>query len=751
MHETGNINDVAKAVNTNLELGLTTEEAKKRLEENGENVLKEKKKKNLFMLFISQLNDPMIFILLAAALITVGLMIYKIINQDSEWLEDLAETIIILVVVLLNGTIGTVQEAKAEKALEALKKLASPHVTVRRDGELKEIKVEELVVGDLLIVEEGRVVGADIRLTKAINLKADEASLTGESVPSEKSADLAFTTEVPIGDRKNMLFMSTPVSYGRGEGIVVATGMNTEIGKIATILSDEKDEMTPLQKRLAELSKFLGILTIALVALLFIIALFRINWNQPETIFEDVMNMFTVSISLAVAAVPEGLPAVVTIVLAIGVQRMAKVNAIVRKLPSVETLGAVSVVCSDKTGTLTQNKMTVVKCYVDGTVYDNHRFKAHDDITLLASGLALCSDASIEKGIYGDPTEIALVQFAMNLGKAKSALETEAPRIKEYPFDSVRKMMSTLHQVGNKKVQYTKGALDNILKLVTKINLHGEVIPITEDHLLAINQAGSKMSSDALRVLALAYKEQKDDTISETDLIFLGLIGMIDPPRPEAKPAVIEFKKAGITTVMITGDHKDTAFAIAKELGIATSLKQVLSGDELLNMTQEELNGVIDTIRVFARVSPETKVMIVRAFKNANNLVAMTGDGVNDAPSLKVADVGIAMGITGTDVAKGASDIILADDNFASIKNAVEEGRSIYANIKKTVLFLLSCNLGEVFSMLLAELMLLPLPLSAIHILWVNLVTDSLPAIALGSDDKEKDNMRHKPRKANES
>lgn len=733
MYETKTIDELLAEHRVDPQSGLTSEEACKRLEANGKNKLVEKKRRSIILSFLLQLHDPMIYVLLAAALISALVTIF------GEGHDDWADVIIILAVVLLNATIGTIQEVKAENALEALKKLSSPTATVRRDGKVFEIKAEDLVVGDIVVLEEGRTVGADMRLLKEYNLKTDESSLTGESTPIEKDYKVEFSEPVGVGDRINSVYMSTPIVYGHGEGIVVATGEKTEIGKIAKMLADEKEEATPLQKRLADLSKILGIIAIVIIVAIFAVALIQRR---------DPLEMFITAISLAVAAVPEGLPAVVTIVLALGVQRMVKVNTIVRRLPSVETLGAVSVVCSDKTGTLTQNKMTVVRAFVDHEIINPEHFGG-DSVSFLARGMSLCSNASIDSGVYGDPTEIALVEFANKLGLRKKDLEGVHPRINELPFDSVRKMMSTHHEHASGAIVFTKGALDSVIKHTTHILINGKVRPITQDDLLQISEGSAYMARNALRVLALAYKESSE--LSEDNLTFVGLVGMVDPPRPEAGEAVAIFKKAGIVTIMITGDHRDTALAIARELKIAEDESQVLSGDELSRMSFEELRLAVKTVRVFARVSPENKVSIVKAIKANGFIAAMTGDGVNDAPSLKAADIGIAMGITGTDVAKGAADMVLTDDNFASIEKAVEEGRGIYANIKKTVYFLLSSNIGEVISMFVGIVLGLPVPLIAIHILWVNLITDSLPAIALGSDEKADNIMEDKPRDEKES
>ena len=764
MYETKSAKEVLQELDVTSETGLTNEEASRRQIQYGFNKLEEKKKKPLILVFLSQFNDPMIFILLAAAVLSVGISLYQLfspsITNKPDILEIISDPIIILAVCVLNAIIGTAQENKAEKSLEALKKMSSPTCFVRREGKVVEIKAEDLVPGDIVILEEGRIVPADIRLISEMNLKTDESSLTGESLPVEKDANIVFSDEVGVGDRVNMVYMSTPVVYGHGEGVVVKTGMNTETGKIAKLLADEDEGQTPLQKKLAELSKFLGILTIIIVVVLFgiqMLQLFVINAGSSADIASSIVNDFMFAISLAVAAVPEGLPAVVTIVLALGVQRMVKANTIVRKLPSVETLGAVSVVCSDKTGTLTQNKMTVVKAYANGHFYEHDELES-EDLHFLSMGLSLCSNATVDEGLFGDPTEIALVYFANLHNQSKQYLESHFPRIDEYPFDSVRKMMSVKNEYGGKEIVFTKGAIDQILKHTTEIDVNGHIRFISEFDKAEIMAASDEMSKGALRVLGLAYKYSSDCT--EENLIFFGLVGMIDPPRPEAKEAVDIFKNAGITTIMITGDHRVTALAIAKELGIAEDETQVMSGDEIDKLTLEELQERVKTVRVFARVSPENKVNIVKAIRLNGNIAAMTGDGVNDAPSLKQADIGIAMGITGTDVAKGAADMVLTDDNFASIEKAVEEGRGIYANIKKTVLFLLGSNIAEVLTMFVVVIMSLfaqasslseITPLVSVHILFVNLVTDSLPAVALGADEKEGDVMSQKPRNSKES
>ncbi|MCR4911651.1 MAG: cation-translocating P-type ATPase [Bacilli bacterium] len=758
--ETISSEDAIKLLDTDVESGLTSEEAKARLEKYGPNKLEEKKKKSWVKIFFEQMANPMIYVLFAAVAVTIGVSTYESVKAgvfDFLNVGDWPDVVIILAVVILNSVIGTIQEIKAQTSLEALKQLSSPESTVIRDGKRFKIKSSELVVGDIVVLEEGDTIGADLRLVEAVNLKCDESSLTGESVPVEKDCNTVFSERVAIGDRVNLAFMSTPVSYGRGKGVVCGTGMNTEIGKIATALDEEEEEDTPLQKVLAKLSKFLGILTLAIVIVVLIVEIIWLvvrlqGGASADTWINKSIEAVLDAIALAVAAIPEGLAAVVTIVLSIGVQRMVKVNTIVKKLPSVETLGAVSVVCSDKTGTLTQNKMTVLEAYVDDKFYKREEFKeGHEnkDLVLLARGMSLCSNATVDEGLFGDPTEIALVVLGNDFNMHKKALEEETPRIDELPFDSVRKMMSTKHQLKDGTIIYTKGALDSILAGTTHILENGKERKITQkdiDHIYEVNQ---EFSFKALRVLALAYS--KKETIDEKDLVFVGLVAMIDPARPEAKPAVQKFKEAGITTVMITGDHKDTAFAIAKELGIVESIDQCVMGREIDNLSEEELRELVKTVRVFARVSPENKTQIVKAFKANGHICAMTGDGVNDAPSLKASDIGIAMGITGTDVAKGAADMVLADDNFASIEKAVEEGRGIFTNIKKTIIFLLSSNIAEVLVMFFIILIGFETPFIAIHLLWINLITDSLPAISLGMDPKDPGIMSEKPRDPNET
>lgn len=720
---------------TNRETGLTETEAAKRLAADGANELEQEKKKSPGAAFLEQLNDPLICVLLVAAFV-------------SFLLHEISDAVIIGVVVLVNAVVGVIQEGKAQKALESLKKLTSPRAVVRRDSVVREIAAAELVVGDVVILETGSQVPADLRLVQAWNLKIEESVLTGESVPVEKTSEKPEVEKTAVGERKNEAFMSTLVTAGRGEGIVTATGMQSEIGKVASMIRAVPREYTPLQKKLAELGKLLSVVSILLCVLLFGIAVLQKR---------NVIEMLITAISLAVAAVPEGLPAVVTIVLAMSVSRMVRVNVIVRKLPSVETLGAVNVVCSDKTGTLTQNKMTVTACYVNDRhiPVSMHNIRQQAEIPeMFLRGLALCQDAEVTgEEAVGDPTELALLQMAETCGIRKKQSEQQYPRIKERSFDSVRKMMTTVHRGDGRDFAYTKGAPDVVLGRCTKIRINGSILPLGEAKRRKIQNVLEEMSSQALRVLALAMKTDgtKEELLQEEELIFLGLVGMKDPIRPEAKDAVTKFKKASVQTVMITGDHAKTALAIAQELGIARKAKECMTGEELENLTDIELGNRLKEVRVFARVSPEHKVRIVRVLKKLGNVVAMTGDGVNDAPSLRMADIGIAMGKGGTDVAKQASDMILADDHFATIEKAIEEGRSIYRNIKKTVLFLLSSNFGEIITMFTAVLFGIASPLKASHILWINLITDSLPALALGMDHNDKEQlMKMPPRGAKE-
>ncbi|WP_455045817.1 cation-translocating P-type ATPase [Leptotrichia trevisanii] len=735
-------NDVLKELNVDPKVGLTTDEVNNRLEKYGQNKLKGKAKKTLLQLFIAQLQDILIYVLIAAAVINL------IVDIRHGWTDAL----IIMAVVLINAIVGVVQESKAEKALEALQQMTTPKSLVRRNGEVIEVNSEDLVPGDILVIDAGRFIPADVRLIESANLQIEESALTGESVPSEKNADFITKDEkIPVGDKENMAFMSTMATYGRGEGVVVATGMETEIGKIAKILDEDENTLTPLQIKLDELGKILGYIAMGICAVIFVVGIIQ---KRP------VLGMFMTSISLAVAAIPEGLVAIVAIVLAMGVNKMSKKNAIVRKLPAVETLGAVNIICSDKTGTLTQNKMTVVKTYT----LDNLRevpskgrdFVANKDETELIRSFVLCSDASIDNGQdIGDPTEIALVVLGDRFNLEKNTLNTKYKRVSENPFDSDRKLMSTLNEETDGKYRvHTKGAIDNILLRADKILLDGKIVALTEEMKEKILKAATEMSDDALRVLGVAFKDVDtviDPEEMEKELVVVGIVGMIDPPRTEVKDSITEAKNAGITPIMITGDHKNTAVAIAKELGIATDISQSLTGAEIDELSDKEFSENIGKYKVFARVSPEHKVKIVRAFKQKGNIVSMTGDGVNDAPSLKFADIGVAMGITGTDVSKGASDMILTDDNFTTIVHAIEEGRNIYNNIKKTIIFLLSCNLGEIICIFLSTLLNWDLPLVATQLLWVNLVTDTLPALALGIDPGDKDVMKRSPRNPKES
>ena len=731
---------VLKELNVNSKTGLSTEEAKNRLEKYGLNKLKGKPKKSLLQLFLAQLKDVLIYVLIGAA----------VINIIAHGTEGIPDALIILTVVLINALVGVIQESKAEKALEALQQMTAPKSLVRRNGEVIEINSEELVPGDILIIDAGRYIPADVRLIESANLQIQESSLTGESVPSEKNADFITSDEkISVGDKENMAFMSTIAIYGRGEGVVVATAMDTEIGKIAKILDEDENMLTPLQIKLEELGKTLGYGALAICGIIFVVGMLQ---------GRQVVEMFMTSISLAVAAIPEGLVAIVAIVLSLGVKSMSRKNAIVRKLPAVETLGAVNIICSDKTGTLTQNKMTVVKTYTLNNlkdISDERNQKANVDETELIRSFVLCSDASIDGGQdIGDPTEVALVVLGDKFNLEKNTLNAEYKRVGENPFDSDRKLMSTLNEEGNKFRVHTKGAIDNILMRSNRILVNGEILPITDEDKSKILKVAENMSDDALRVLGVAFKDVDTEIVPEEmekDLVVVGIVGMIDPPRIEVKGSIEEAKRAGITSIMITGDHKNTAVAIAKELGIATDISQSLTGSEIDSIPDEKFAKEINNYRVFARVSPEHKVKIVRAFKKQGNIVSMTGDGVNDAPSLKSADIGVAMGITGTDVSKGASDMILTDDNFTTIVHAIEEGRNIYNNIKKTIMFLLSCNLGEVLCVFFATVFGWAMPLVPTQLLWVNLITDTLPAISLGMDPGDKDVMNRKPRDPKES
>ncbi|KPU43796.1 calcium-transporting ATPase 1 [Oxobacter pfennigii] len=752
--------DAAKKLSVDLSTGLSLNKVQELIEKHGYNELKEKEKETLLQKIITQLKDFLVIILIAASLV-------------SAFVGEVTDAAVIIAIVVVNAVLGVMQEGKAEKALEALKKMSAPNARAFRNGRIEIVPAKMLVPGDIIHIEAGDIIPADIRILESVNLKVEEASLTGESVPVEKHADRVFNEEVGLGDRVNMAYMSTVVTYGRGRGIVVDTANKTEIGKIADKIQDIEDEETPLQKKLDELGKWLGIACLGICAVVFLIGLLRGG---------SILEMFMVAVSLAVAAIPEGLPAVVTIVLALGMKRMVERNAVVRKLLAVETLGCVDVICSDKTGTLTQNEMTVVGTYspsgkfkVTGQGYnptgefsnengeiinlsDNPEFKLLLDIGVL------CNDSSLMKkeegdqyGIVGDPTEAALVVAGAKAGCAKDDLSCQYPRIAEIPFDSDRKMMTTFHEnYCRGVVSFTKGAPDIILGKCSKIYMEGQIVPLMDEMRQDIHTANSKFASSALRVLAFAYREYDSlpsDISSESiekDMVFVGLMGMIDPARTEAKDAIAICRRAGIKPVMITGDYKDTAVAIAKDLKLMDEDDGVLTGQELDNMSDDELLREVETTSVYARVSPEHKVRIVDALKKNGHIASMTGDGVNDAMALKRADIGVAMGITGTDVAKGTADIVLTDDNFASIVSAVEEGRIIYSNIRKFVFFLLSCNVGEILIVFLSILLGLPVPLIPIQLLWLNLVTDSFPALALGTEKGDPDIMNMRPRNAKE-
>ncbi len=711
--------------------GLTTKEAEKRLAENGKNCLREEKPKTVFRMFLEQILNFTNAILGAAIVISIIL-------------GDYGEAAIMLVIVIANAIIGVVQEGKAQKALDALKKMSVLKATVIRDGETKEISSEELVVGDTVVLEAGKQVPADIKLLETARLMLDEKALTGESVPVEKDSKFIPDEKTGIGDRLDLAYMSTIVTYGRGIGEVCRVGMDTEIGKIADMVEKEKDKPSPLQKGMDGLSRVLGIGVIVICAVVFLIGVLQ---------GREILELLMTAVSLAVAAIPEGIPTIVTIVLALGMQRMARINAIVKNMPAVETLGAVSYVCSDKTGTLTQNKMTVVKAYAEGEYIDLDKLDKNKYDTLL-KGFMLCNDASIASDgtEVGDPTETALVAFAKRYDIEKGKTEKVMPRINEKAFDSDRKLMTTVHTTPDRKIiSYTKGSTDELLSRCTHIWIGNDVREITDGDINIIMSAMSEMSNEALRVLSLAVRYDNKDAV-EQDLTYIGMIGMIDPERPEVVESIKTFKKAGIKTVMITGDHKDTALAIAKKLGIAEKPEECIMGHELDELTDDELRERVPGLSIFARVSPEHKVKIVKAIQANGNVSSMTGDGVNDAPSLKAADVGVAMGITGTDVAKGAADIVLQDDKFTTIEKAVKEGRNIYENVKKSILFALSSNVSEILVMFAAITAGLAAPLRAVHILWINLLTDSLPCFALGVDpNSSSDVMNKKPRKNGES
>ena len=743
--------ETCKILETNFNNGLNVEEVSERQKKYGLNELEAKKKKTLFQKFLEQFKDFMIIVLIISAIISgiIGVI-------EGEGITD---TLIILVVVIVNAIIGVMQENKAEKSLEALQKLSSHVAKVVRNGKLQVVQSRELVPGDIVVLETGDYVPADLRLFESVNLKAQEAALTGESVPVEKITEIINNDEIGIGDRKNMVFSSSLITYGRGKGIVTSTGMNTEVGKIAGIINETIDTETPLQIKLNKLGKTLGIVALVICAIIFGIGL--LYGKEP-------IHMFMTAVSLAVAAIPEGLPAVSTIVLAIGVQRMVKRNSIIKKLPAVETLGSATVICSDKTGTLTQNKMTVQKIFYSGNIIDVDDIKdINNDLEKLIYTAMLCNDTKISENneLTGDPTETALVDLGFKLNFKKSIYE-EMPRTFEIPFESDRKLMTTVNKVNDKYIVYTKGGVDELLNRCINYVENSEIKSDLEVYKKIISINNENMAKEALRVLAFGYKEldhkpNKEELENlESDLTYIGMVGMIDPPRVEAKDAVKKCKTAGIKPVMITGDHKITAIAIAKELGILNNESEAITGSELEKMTQEELTKNIRNYSVYARVSPEHKVRIVKAWQTNGEIVAMTGDGVNDAPALKTADIGCAMGIVGTDVAKEAADVILTDDNFSSVVAAVEEGRRIYDNILKAIQFLLSSNVGEIIALFVA-ILITPIlahvfgisdisglePLLPIHILWINLVTDSLPALALAVDPAAKNIMERKPLK----
>ena len=728
------IDSVFKHVNSS-EQGLSTAEAERRLAENGKNKLEEGKKKTTIQRVFEQLSDPMIIILIIAAFI----------SAVTEWIEHgfgfPTDTVIILVVVVINTVLGVIQESKAEAAIEALQEMSAATSKVLRDGKLVSVRSEDLVIGDIVILEAGDAVPADCRIFESASMKIEEAALTGESVPVGKIIEVlngGEKNEVALGDRKNMAYMGSTVVYGRGKAVVVGTGMSTEMGKIASAIAQAEEGQTPLQIKLSQLSKILTKLVLGICVFLFAFQMIT-AYIKGGLDFSVVLSSFMVAVSLAVAAIPEGLAAVVTIVLSIGVTNMSKKNAIIRKLTAVETLGCAQIICSDKTGTLTQNKMTVVDHY-------------GDDENLIATAMALCTDVVVDAdgSVTGEPTEAALVNYAISLGLNKNDLMKKAPRIGEAPFDSGRKMMSTVHNDG-KIVQYTKGAPDEILKLCTSALVNGEIVPFSEEIRAEVLANNKRMADKALRVLAVAlrkYDNAPSDFAPEAlekDLVFVGLTGMIDPVRPEVKAAIEECRSAGITPIMITGDHKDTAVAIAMELGIIENASGAITGAQLNEISDEEFAEKVTEFKVYARVQPEHKTRIVNAWRAKGMITAMTGDGVNDAPSIKSADIGIGMGITGTDVTKNVADMVLADDNFATIVSAVSEGRRIYDNIRKAIQFLLGSNLSEVLSIFAATILNFTI-LKPVHLLFINLVTDSIPALALGLERPEKNIMQRKPR-----
>ena len=741
--------EVLKEVESSPE-GLTTQQANERVEKYGKNKLEEPPKKTFIQKFFSSLVDPMIIMLLVAATISTFTTIYQNVVNNAN--ESYADLFIILFVVVVNTILSVIQEDKAEEAIGALKEMTAATSKVLRDGKQVIVKSEDLTIGDVLVFEAGDAIPADCRILESYSMKVEEAALTGESVPVNKLVDVLMlkdnSLDIPLGDRRNMLYSGSTIAYGRGKAVVVAIGMDTEMGKIASALSQQEDEKTPLQKKMSELSVTLTKIVIAVCVIVFVFGVARdLIFSNNGDIFGTVLNTFIIAVALAVAAIPEGLPAVVTVILSIGVTAMSKRNALIRKLTAVETLGCTQIICSDKTGTLTQNKMTVVDTFTN-------------DVHLLATGMALCSDAKIDpekKQAVGEPTEAALVNFAYKHDLPSYTLIEQQPRVGEAPFDSMRKMMSTVHKYKEGYIQYTKGANEIVLSHCDYyLDENHQVVKLTEEVKTEIAHKAKEYADRALRVLGLGYRlyEEKpanfDSENLENDLIYVGFTGMIDPCRDEVYDAIKECESAGIRPVMITGDHIDTAVAIGKDLGIITDASQAMLGSQLDSLTDEQLKEVVQKTSVFARVQPEHKTRIVRAFKDLGNVVAMTGDGVNDAPSIKAADIGVGMGITGTDVTKSVADMVLADDNFATIVNAVEEGRKINDNVRKVLQFQISSNMTEVLVVFISSIFALEV-LSPTHLLWINMVTDSLPGLALGMEKAEEGVMKRKPRPSNES
>lgn len=743
------VEESTQDLDVNITQGLSTKDVEARKAKFGENALQGGKEKSMLEMALEQLKDFLVIILVVAAVISIAL---------GEALEG----VVILAIVVLNTILGVYQENKASNALKALKEMASPHAKVLRNGKIEEIASKDVVPGDVVILDAGDYIPADLRLIESVNLKIDEAALTGESVPVEKDASVILDDEASLGDRINSAYMGTVITYGRGRGLITNIGMETQMGNIANMLNTSTDEATPLQRKLDSLGKTLGIICIAIC-----IIIFGIGWMRGDNMFDSFMN----AVALAVAAIPEGLTVVVTVVLAMGMQKMVKVNAIIKRLSAVETLGSTTVICSDKTGTLTQNKMTIQKMYngseifdvtgtgysPEGNIVDEEGTIRNEDVARTLDIIVLCNDAkfnSSEESIIGDPTEGAMVVAAYKAGIDKDAIDAKYPRVQEIPFDSTRKLMSTVHDVDGKSLMYTKGAPDELLRRCDFVEISGEVIELSDEKREEILSVNQQFAENALRVIGAAYREVDDIHVSfddEKHLVFTGLVGMIDPPREEAKDAIDVCKHAGIQVKMITGDHKITATAIGRQLGIVGDNAVAVEGREIDEMDDAQLREVVKTVNVFARVSPEHKVRLVDAVRDNGNIVAMTGDGVNDAPSLKHADIGVAMGITGTDVSKEAADMILTDDNFASIVNAVSEGRTIYSNIRKVVGFLLSCNIGEILVIFLAMIFGLPAPLVPIQLLAINLITDAFPAFALGMEKAEEGVMDQQPRDPNES